>query len=160
MQKKIILALTAGANAWKVDLRIPGGNESDLYLNRGDQVDIIVGGTAGTGGQWMYGVSNVFIFGFVDQVYEYLPAREGDLGGPFKLTLKMKANDEIPAAASNRGMLRLAYARPWDFSMAKIFDYESEAWRDDCWNYQVINYQVDDMLELWPKSFYLNTVET
>lgn len=44
--------------------------------------------------------------------------------------------------------------------MAKIFDYESEAWRDDCWNYQVINYQVDDMLELWPKSFYLNTVET
>ena len=56
MQKLILLVTTA--IAWDLDLRASEYPETNLFLAPGDEVNIILGGTAGTGGQWMYGFTN------------------------------------------------------------------------------------------------------
>ena len=66
MKSVIMTALVAIAQGWLIDLRETEEPESNLFLAPGDEVEIIVGGSAGTGGQWMYGFSNLFIFGLVD----------------------------------------------------------------------------------------------
>lgn len=54
------------AYGWENDLRYTEENSSNVFLTPGEEVDFVLGGTAGTGGQWMYGLTNQFVLGFVD----------------------------------------------------------------------------------------------
>ena len=81
--------LIAPIFAWEYDLRRMEEEKSNLYLNLGEKVEVILGGSAGTGGQWIYGFTNPFIFNIIDQSYLYEPKEPGMTGGPFKLALNM-----------------------------------------------------------------------
>ena len=70
MKAKTWLTLFAAAvgsgQAWELDLWRQTKREANIFVAPGEEVDIILGGTAGTGGQWMYYLTNPYIFHFND----------------------------------------------------------------------------------------------
>ena len=109
------------AFAWDLDLRVPDA-PSSVYLEPGEEFTAIVGGSAGTGGQWMHYEQNPDILTFIDTKYTY-EAPEGMTGGPFKNEMKFKAG-------KNQGTteLRLALARSWEFDSELLKTTPYETW--------------------------------
>ena len=115
------------AYAWDLDLRVPDA-PSSVYLEPGEEFTVIVGGSAGTGGQWMHYEPNPDTFTYVDNKYTY-EAPEGMTGGPFKSEMNFKAGN-------NEGTteLRLAYTRSWEFDSEVLKTEPYDTWSKKVWN--------------------------
>ncbi len=80
----------AVGNCWDYDIREMTEASSNLWLAPGEEANLLLGGSVGTGGQWMYKFTNNFVLKLEDHTYTHEPIGEGATGGPFQLKLKLQ----------------------------------------------------------------------
>ena len=121
---------------WDLDLRFEKASYN-VFLEPSEEFTVIVGGTAGTGGQWMHYEPNPDTLIYLGTKYKYL-APEGMTGGPFtnKMIFKAGQNDEVTE-------LRLAYARSWEFDFNLLKTSPDYMWHSNVWNSKLVTVYVN-----------------